>query len=99
MRVRALCCVCGTLRTTTVTGHMVGEAWKGREVGGRCLISRKCATCGERTVHAYLRDMPSEAWCRDTAEKNARERHEALRWQVYAGCGWDMGPYDAEIDA
>jgi hypothetical protein len=92
--VRALCCVCGTLRTTmTQRGHLVAEVQPGKEAGGRCLVARKCSTCGETTVHAYLRDRPAEGWCRDAAELSKRESHEQMRTRIRETCGWDMGPW------
>lgn len=84
---------------TTTIGPSTSEANEGEESQGRCLVWRKCATCGEKTDHAYLRDLPSEQWCRDTAELSKRDRHENLRAEVRKGCGWDMGPYDPAIDS
>jgi hypothetical protein len=92
--VRALCCVCGTLRiATTQRGNLVPEARPGQEAGGRCLVARKCATCRETTAHAYLRDLPAEAWCRDAAELAEREQYEQMRARLREMSGWDMGPW------
>ncbi len=54
----ALCCVCGTVRLTCLNGgRVVGEV-DGTDgespAAGRCMIIRKCATCGSKTQHAYL---------------------------------------------
>ncbi len=50
--VRALCCTCGAVRTTTTRDASAGE----EERGGRCLVTRRCRICRERTPHAFLRD-------------------------------------------
>lgn len=69
-RVRALCCLCGTLRTAVPSGRRSGEAGYGDEAAGRCLLERRCATCGTVTVHAYLRDHDGPY--RDHAERMDR---------------------------
>lgn len=51
-QVRALCCQCGTLRTAKPRGAYTGES----DGGERCLMLRKCRTCGVDTDHAWLRD-------------------------------------------
>jgi hypothetical protein len=91
-----LCCACGTVRTTTWQGQLEAEPRDGQEAGGRCLVARPCATCHDRTVHAYLRE-PDDPW-RDRAEWTPEERHERQRREVLQGPGWDMGPYDPRID-
>lgn len=91
-QVRALCCQCGSVRMTTVAGHIVGEPLVEEEPDGRCLIRRKCAACCERTLHAYLRELPGEEWCRDSGELSPGERRERLRRAVLRDSGWDMGP-------
>ena len=62
-QVRALCCECGNVRTTS-TYAAYGEpapatadrlAALGYEPT-RCTVSRKCAVCRKQTTHAYLRD-------------------------------------------
>jgi hypothetical protein len=45
----ALCCDCGAIRLTTAHGAVVDVP-----DGHRCLVTRKCDTCGTRTQHAYL---------------------------------------------
>ena len=67
-QVRALCCVCGTLRMTSTRGSS-GEVGHLRRDGARCLVWRKCVTCGERTTHAFLRDGDQ---CADMAESVGR---------------------------
>lgn len=55
----ALCCVCGTRRTTGTVRRpdRISEPdWAEYQAGAaRCLIDLKCATCGCVTQHAYLR--------------------------------------------
>ena len=46
----ALCCVCGTVRSTTAHARSLGLG----DTRDRCLVTRKCDTCGTQTVHAYL---------------------------------------------
>lgn len=53
----ALCCVCGATRPTSAHGA-TGEPQRvleGQRDGDRCLVTRKCQTCRQRTPHAYLR--------------------------------------------
>lgn len=72
--VRALCCVCGTLRTMSLNGgRRTGDAYavESSDVRERCLASRKCATCKAVTSHAYLRDGDEY---RDHAEAADRAR-------------------------
>lgn len=78
-QVRALCCVCGTLRDTVPSGDRSGEASYGNEAAGRCLVRRRCATCGTVTTHAYLRDHDGQY--RDHAERVERPgtREHAMR--------------------
>ena len=52
--VLALCCQCGTARMTSTRGQR-GEWHREGEGPSRCLVWRECATCEERTTHAYLR--------------------------------------------
>lgn len=92
-RVRALCCQCGALRMVAVTGGILtGEPPAGEAAEARCTMLRKCAPCGVRTVHAFLRDSPDEAWRRDSAELSPEARHEQLRQHVLDEGGCDIGP-------
>lgn len=67
-QVRALCCECGAIRTTS-THAAHGEPdpdtveFYGRhnEIAPRCTVQRKCQECQRQTRHAWLRDdLPVE---------------------------------------
>ena len=56
---RAICDECGEVRHVTARA---GYGKSGDDCGGvRCMMSAKCANCGRRTVHAYLRDFDPDA--------------------------------------
>jgi hypothetical protein len=75
-QVRALCCECGTLRMTGLNSA-IGEGW--RDELDRCLVRRKCKTCGIQTSHAYLRDGDRYAdHCEETDTGRSLERE--LLW-------------------
>lgn len=88
MSVRALCCKCGTVRTVAPTaagprvGPRVGEVYGDMTPEeGRCLVWRKCATCGEQTDHAWLReDFDEFPEIRDRVEHEQHDRERA--WGV-----------------
>lgn len=70
--VRALCCVCGNLRTVSSNyrrGH-VGDAQWSIYGFNRALLDLKCSNCDDVTQHAYLRD--AHPHCRDIAEDYER---------------------------
>ena len=46
----ALCCQCGTTRSTTAHAARPGSA----DGDDRCIVIRKCETCAAKTPHAYL---------------------------------------------
>jgi hypothetical protein len=58
----ALCCVCGTTRSTSARGAGLDV-----EADDRCVVTRTCATCQARTPHAYL-------LLEGHADRNERER-------------------------
>jgi rRNA maturation protein Nop10 len=56
---RAICDECGEVRHVTARA---GYGKSGDDCGGvRCIVPAKCAHCGRRTVHAYLRDFDPDA--------------------------------------
>lgn len=67
-QVRALCCDCGNVRTTSTYGShgepdaAVLATWARFDLApSRCTVWRKCQICGEQTRHAWLRDdLPAE---------------------------------------
>jgi hypothetical protein len=78
---QALCNECGTLRVLATLADTAGgtsqlgepRRWGAAGVSGdRCMIRRKCATCGPRTRHAYIYD--DENPNRDHAEKIQAQR-------------------------
>lgn len=74
-RLHALCCGCGTQRTTTTSG----STHRGDDYhpAVRCTVRRRCHTCGTQTVHAYLREDDG----RDVAEQREYERTAMSRAQ------------------
>jgi hypothetical protein len=56
---RAICDECGEVRHIT---DRDGYGKTGDDCGGvRCMVRVKCANCGRRTLHAYLRDFDPDA--------------------------------------
>jgi hypothetical protein len=76
VRVNALCCVCGELRT--VHEHHSSSRFDenrafsalGESQGWRCTKTLKCAACDEQTRHAVL--MPADSPYRDGGEEQQR---------------------------
>jgi len=68
---RAICDECGEVRHVTARA---GYGKSGDDCGGvRCMMSAKCANCGRRTVHAYLRDFDPDA--DDCEQRQAKATH------------------------
>lgn len=87
-RVRALCCVCGQLRTVSANAsprrddpNVTYEGWGpyAHLLGWwRFTRTLKCATCKQQTRHALLRDA-DEPQHRDYAERTDHERTIQMR--------------------
>lgn len=78
----ALCNGCGNIRATTDVGSY-GEplAWGDPDcIGDRCLVRRKCASCGRRTPHAYIR--PEHDEYRDYCELEQARRVDERRREL-----------------
>ncbi len=96
-QVRALCCACGALRLTTRVGAS-GEHFQ-HPNEGRCLVRRKCATCGEQTEHAFLRDGDPYA---DTAE-DGQQQYAALQLigearERLAACEVEVRDFSTDVE-
>lgn len=78
----ALCNECGSTRATTDVGSY-GEplAWGDPDCfGDRCLVRRRCAPCGRRTLHAYIR--PEHDQHRDYCELEQARRDDERRREL-----------------
>ena len=84
MRIRALCCECGNLRTVSGNyslphdANRTHESDPGDHRGWRVTGTLKCAVCVTKTRHALLRDDDKPEH-RDYAELRDRERDAQLR--------------------
>jgi hypothetical protein len=83
MRIRALCCECGNLRTVSANYEPPRDANNTDEAdihqrGWRCTATLKCSVCKTKTRHALLRDG-EEPDHRDFAELEEHERHAVIR--------------------
>ena len=77
---RAICDECGEVRHVT---SRAGYGKSGEDCGGvRCMMSAKCANCGRRTVHAYLRDFDPDA--DDCEQRQAATRADAQQLEPVA---------------
>lgn len=89
-RFRALCCVCGEVRTFSMRysgGRQIGDRGLAEE---RCTIDLKCGFCDRRTRHAYLLDHVStrdraETWDRPAPPRGGYDPFlEAIeRWSTW----------------
>lgn len=90
-RVRALCCVCGRLRTVSV--NYCGRREEILEPGWARLNWVKCATCGEVTRHAVLTDGDGRDWAEE-AQRKVVLKHELLVIALSAMATVEFVPFD-----
>jgi hypothetical protein len=87
----ALCCDCGTIREVS-DYQSVGEAQSAYGLA-RCVVWRKCRTCGYRTYHAYLRLDEDRDELEDALRLDGALAAEALDEEVeqLRLCGVEVG--------